>query len=323
MDDRFQAWAKHPTSELNHYWEERLLQHPEERLVVERARQVLQHLSYEKSETIDREGILQRALAQAKATSPPTVSLHRRTGWYRVAAVLVGAMLVAAAYWYTLPTVQTHSTAYGESKRIELPDGSTVVLNANSTLRYPLNWEAAGPRQVTLTGEAFFSVVHQQDDRKFVVQANELAIEVLGTEFNVNHRRGETEVVLQTGSIRLDWSVGGEVSSQDPNNLVIAPGEKVVFSQDQKDVRRAVVNPTLYSSWTQDRWLFDKTPLAEVFAMIEDNYGFRVKAAPDIAKKVFTAEVDHADLDLLLDFLSESFDLAITKNQRTIIIEQK
>ena len=57
--------------------------------------------------------------------------------------------------------------------------------------------------------------------------------------------------------------------------------------------------------------------------MIEDNYGLRVKAAPDIAEKVFTAEVDHADLDLLLNFLSESFDLAITKNQRNIIIEQK
>ena len=323
MDDRFQAWVKHPTPELNHYWKEHLLQHPEERLVVERAQQVLRHLSYEKSETIDREGILQRALAQAEAASSPTAPLRSRTTWYRMAAVLVGALLVAAAYWYTLPAVQTHSTAYGESKRIELPDGSTVVLNANSTLRYPLNWEAAGPRQVTLTGEAFFSVAHQQNDRKFIVRANELAIEVLGTEFNVNHRRGETEVVLQTGSIRLDWSVDGEVSSQAPSDLVIAPGEMAVFSQDQKDVRRVVVNPTLYSSWTQDRWLFDKTPLAEVFTMIEDNYGLRVKAAPDIAEKVFTAEVDHADLDLLLNFLSESFDLAITKNQRNIIIEQK
>ena len=329
MDDRFRDWVKLPTLERNRYWEQRLQDHPEERAAVEQARLVLQHLDFKKSQQIDRAGILERALAQAQATSShlPQEAPHSaapvrssRPWYWAAAASLVGLALVLG-YWLLTPSMQTYTTAYGESKRMLLPDSSVAVLNANSTLSYPLDWEAKGPRRVTLSGEAFFSVTHQQDHRKFIVQANELTIEVLGTEFNVNHRRGETEVVLQTGSIRLDWSVS-EDSAQEAN-MVIAPGEMVVYSQEQKDVRREVVNPTLYSSWTQKRLLFDKTPLAEVFAMIKDNYGYEVQAAPDIAKKVFTAEIDHADLDLLLDFLSESFNLAITKNQQTIIVKQK
>ena len=330
MDDRFRDWVKLPTLERNRYWEQRLQEHPEERQVVEQARLVLQHLDFKKSQHIDREGILERALTQAHATpsfdlshepNPSAVPVRSPRPWYWAAAAsLVGLLLLS--YWLLTPSIQTYTTTYGESKRVLLPDSSVAVLNANSTLSYPLDWEAEGPRRVTLTGEAFFSVTHQQNHRKFIVQANELAIEVIGTEFNVNHRRGETEVVLQTGSIRLDWSVD-EDSAQEANNLVIAPGEMVVYSQEQKDVRREVVNPDLYSSWTQKRLLFDKTPLAEVFAMIKDNYGYEVQAAPGIAEKVFTAEIDHADLDLLLYFLSESFDLAITKDQQTIIIKQK
>lgn len=331
MDDRFRDWVKLPTLERNRYWEQRLQEHPEERQVVEQARLVLQHLNFKKSQHIDREGILERALTQAHTTSspnlphetprPPAPVPSSRPWYWAATASLVGLLLLS--YWLLTPNTQTYTTAYGESKRILLPDSSVAVLNANSTLSYPLDWEAEGPRRVTLTGEAFFSVTHQQNHRKFMVQANELAIEVLGTEFNVNHRRGETEVVLQTGSIRLDWSAGEKDSAQEVYNLVIEPGEMVVFSQNQKDVRREVVNPTLYSSWTQKRLLFDKTPLAEVFAMIKDNYGYEVQATPGIAEKVFTAEIDHADLDLLLNFLSESFDLAITKNQQTIIVRQK
>ena len=123
--------------------------------------------------------------------------------------------------------------------------------------------------------------------------------------------------------MELKTTAGEKDSVQEANNLVIEPGEMVVYSQGQKDVRREVVNPNLYSSWTQKRLLFEKTPLAKVFAMIKDNYGYKVQATPGIAGKVFTAEIDHADLDLILNFLSESFDLAITKNQETIIIKQK
>lgn len=321
MDDRIQAWVKQPTPELDRYWKERLREHPDEQPAVERARRVLKRLSFEKSEHIDREGMLQRALAQAEGASRPA-SPRIWSNWYRVAAVLVGALLVAAAYWYTLPATQTHTTTYGESEHVVLPDGSTVVLNANSTLRYPKVWDQQHPRTVSLTGEAFFSVTHQANGQKFIVQTDQVTIEVLGTEFNVNHRRGETEVVLQTGSIRLDRASDDAQSQVD--NLVVVPGELVRLSKTQGAPERRVVNPQVYSAWTQDRWLFENTPLSEIFTMIEDNYGYQIVAKQaDIADEVFTAELENANLDLLLNFLSESFGLQITKDHRQLIVNRK
>ena len=333
-DDRFSEWVNHPTPELDHYWKQRLLHHPEEQQAVEQARRVLQHLDFDKSQRIDREGILAKAFDRAQSLdgstslplSRPRSSSQRVASryWYRVAAVLVG-FAVLVGYWYYVPHDQIHATAYGESEHIVLPDGSTVILNANSELRYDREWKEDKPRQVTLSGEAFFTVTHQADHQKFIVRANDLAIEVLGTEFNVNHRRGETKVMLQRGSVRLDWSARKQadpLTADTIRQLTIEPGELVVFSDDE--LTRKTVNPTVYSSWTDNEWLFEQTPLAEVIAMIEDNYGYRV-VAPEaiVANKVFTAEIHDADLDLLLTFLSESFDLTISKNEETITIQDK
>jgi ferric-dicitrate binding protein FerR (iron transport regulator) len=71
-----------------------------------------------------------------------------------------------------------------------LPDNSTVILNANSSLRYQENWEAELLREVWVDGEAFFSVVHTHNHQRFRVNVtDDLKVEVLGTEFNVKDRR--------------------------------------------------------------------------------------------------------------------------------------
>ena len=332
MDDRFSEWVNNPTPELNRYWKQRLARYPEEQPAVEQARHLLQHLDFNKNEHIDREGILANALARASqlpathAVPHPRFSRFRLAPRYQylVAAVLVGCLIVVG-YWHYLPSEQTYVTAYGESQQIVLPDGSTVVLNANSELRHAREWDSHQSREVALSGEAFFSVTHQTNHQKFIVQTNGLAIEVLGTEFNVNHRRGATKVMLQRGSVRLDWSAGErteEPSTDTTHQLTIKPGELAVFADQQ--VTRKAVDPQVYSAWTDDEWVFDKTPLTEVLAMLEDNYGYQIVADEAVVKdKVFTAEIHRADPQLLLTFLSESFNLAITRDERTITLRDK
>ena len=98
----------------------------------------------------------------------------------------------------------------------------------------------------------------------------------------------------------------------------------MVFSEKRRAATKKLVNPKVYSSWTDRRWLFEETPLTKVFAMVEDNYGYRVVAEPaTLADKVFTAEIAGTELDLLLSFLSESFNLEITKGQGVITLRQR
>ncbi len=327
MDERFRAWVNEPTPELDTYWEARLRQYPEEEQWIYEARQVLLRLDFSKNKRIDREGILDRALSQVEQQERQLTHHHVHSfAPYWVAATLVGIIAAISYYWLYRAEVQTLETAYGESQTIVLPDSSTVVLNANSSLSFRHDWEDAQPRRVTLHGEAFFSVTHRVNDQKFIVQTNDLAIEVLGTEFNVNYRRDATEVVLERGSIRLDWS--NESMTGRPletvSSMTVKPGERVVFSEKQRKLTKRQVDPTVYSAWTDGRLVFDQTPLRDVFTMIEDNYGYQVQTNdPAILQWVFTADIRDASLDLLLDFLSESFGLQITKKSSSIIITEK
>ena len=75
------------------------------------------------------------------------------------------------------------STAYGEQKRVVLPDSSEIWLNAGSTVTFPEVF-ANDKRLVTLDGEAYFTV-KKDTTKPFVVETSQLSVKVLGTKFNV------------------------------------------------------------------------------------------------------------------------------------------
>ena len=87
-------------------------------------------------------------------------------------------------------------TKYGQTLKIVLPDSSTVYLNGNSKLSYINNWDNNSDREVKVDGEAYFSVKHTKSNQKFFVRmADNLSVEVLGTEFNITKRGKNTQVV--------------------------------------------------------------------------------------------------------------------------------
>src|SRR5690606_37544042 len=88
-------------------------------------------------------------------------------------------------------------------RSIELPDGSQVLLNANSQLTWAGDWKSLKQRTVELVGEAFFEVV-RTGGLHFEVMTPHVRIDVLGTEFNVKSRGTETNVFLQSGKVHLE-----------------------------------------------------------------------------------------------------------------------
>lgn len=102
-----------------------------------------------------------------------------------------------------------------------LPDHSRVTLNANSRVTYYEETHPQPVREVFLEGEAFFSVVHQEraSPVPFIVRTPDLTVQVLGTEFNVNTRRGRTQVVLDDGQIELQLP-SEQKAAMKPGDLV-------------------------------------------------------------------------------------------------------
>lgn len=330
-DPYFQQWISGTNNAAGVFWEQWLLEHPEKLPEVEEAARFIQQLQFQKDSLSSEEytEIWQDIIAHRDI---PYYKLQRPNQSFRqrwIAAAVVLLLTVAGAFYlgkdYLFPSTTLVQTGFGDTKKVVLPDGSVAILNANSQLRFEDTWDTDQAREVTLKGEAYFSVQHTEHHQKFRVYSEQLIIEVLGTEFNVNNRRGHNEVVLEKGLVRLDMTYLdiGKLSPQNKqHSLVMEPGELVQISETA-DINKEIVNPEIYSSWTKNRLIFDNTPLTDIIKMIEDNYGYAVYTqALDIHQLRFSGELHSTDLDLLLAYLSEAFDLQVEKTENKIVLAQ-
>lgn len=121
----------------------------------------------------------------------------------------------------------------GMRKKITLPDGTLVWLNADSKLSYDSDLNTKERRLVYLVGEAFFDVSHQEN-RPFIVQTNKISIKVLGTAFNVKAYDLDqvSEATLLRGSIEL--SVNNRSQQQ---KILLKPSEKFALTENRKTTR--------------------------------------------------------------------------------------
>jgi len=233
------------------------------------------------------------------------------------AAALAGFLMLAGGFlylnWANNKTV--YITGDDQTQYILLPDSSEVTLNANSKLAYVEDEFTANVREIWLEGEGYFHVRRKEKPVPFIVHTDNLQVEVLGTEFNVNTRKEKTQVVLNTGKVKL-------VNSLRHNELIMAPGELVEVSETVPVFTKRTVDPDVYTAWRKHKLVFDGTRLTEVLQILEDQYGFEVRAEGQAIRDemVFTGSVSAHDIDLLLTLLSESFHLQITREGNTIRI---
>lgn len=232
-------------------------------------------------------------------------------------ALVVGMSLV---WWYQTQQWVTINTAYAQRRTVQLPDGSQVTLNGHSQLRYPSEqaWQANIDRRVELRGEAFFTVRHTAANQPFIVRTEEgTLVRVMGTEFTITERQGQTRVVLQSGRVKVKWPTVNDT-------LTLQPGDLVAYSRAKRHWVRARVNAGIYASWRTDRLVFDQTPLSEIVQLLQESYGLSVEVPQGgLLRQTFTGSVPNRDVDLLLIGLSKSFNLAITRRDRTVRIVRR
>ena len=341
-DEYFIQWVKAPTAESNGFWLSWLSNNPHKRPLVERAREIILLLDIEEKHPPEGkfldiwEGII-------RAENPPRLpeylrrhSSHKKylpsfvkgkyttriKKWQKLKQAAAIAFLLLSSFlvyrYINHVGMTTIQTAYGESNTFFLPDSTKVTLNYNSGLRYARDWMSGDIREVWLSGEAFFSVVHQPDHQKFRVNTNELQVEVLGTQFNVNSRRGHTRVVLDEGKVRLKM----EDEKQQPARMDMLPGDFVVYSGKSKNFTKKVVNPKDYTSWRNNKLTFTATSFSEIGQLLEDNYGLKVEFAnPGLQYKKFTGSSAADNPDELFEKLMLLFDLTIVRKKNRIIVK--
>ncbi|GGN11753.1 iron dicitrate transporter FecR [Dyadobacter beijingensis] len=256
------------------------------------------------------------------AAPVPVVNARRigRRPWLMAAA---SVMVLGLTAWLGRGQIlyKTYTTEFGETRSVQLSDGTRVILNANTSMRVPRFGFGEKTREVQLNGEAFFNVTHTIDNKRFMVKTEEnFEVMVLGTEFSVYTRQKGGKVLLKKGKVHVLFSEG-----QQKKELVMKPGDLVTM---EKAAARPVVKPNAdtqkLTAWTGNRFVFDKTPLSEVASQLQEHYGIRVEIKDNrFASRTVSGTFQPESGEELLGLLSELFDFRLAREGEAYLILQK
>lgn len=224
-----------------------------------------------------------------------------------VAAVII--LISAAVALYSLQDTilyRTMSTAYGETRSVVLPDGSLVSLNAHSSIRYSRWGFGDKSREVWMSGEADFSVIHTKSNQPFLVKAeNKLEVAVLGTRFTVYTRGEQARVVLKQGKVELRFR-----EEEQNRKLVLQPGDLFTLQAGKGNKIVKVSSPESLSSWKNHEFLFDSTSLSEFARMIKDDFGLTIQFGNSALAEHRISGSFHADTaGELLDVIAQLLNI--------------
>ena len=217
-------------------------------------------------------------------------------------------------------TLVEKSTKSGEKREIQLPDGTRVYLNSESSLIFPDHF-TGNSRTVMLKGEAFFDVV-KDEKRPFTVTSQNLLITVLGTSFNVMAypEEDEKQVWVNTGTVRVENNKNGE-SEMEINSVLLVPNEGVVYNTKTTSFEKREMNIDDKIAW-KDGWLiFEKTELQEVIGSLERWYGVEIEIYnEELKKKKVTLKQQDESLESVMKVLGflAGFEFSIKDKHVTI-----
>jgi len=332
-DESFQAYVANADSEAGRFWQAWLAAHPDQKADVDQAYALVQGLGPSQLFPVPVELKQQELLRLRQALCAPRPQPW--LSWQRRTRLLVGTSAVAvlaAVGWWQWPTATVPTTQYAagpqQQRTVTLPDGSVVVLNGNATLTTAARWTATAPREVWLTGEAYFRVTHlaapavhdiatAPAGTKFVVHAGGLDIAVLGTQFNVNSQPAGTKVVLTSGKVAVDrhaWFT--------TENVLMQPGDLVETSAAAPHLARRHVQPALYSAWTQGQLQLQQTAVRDIVQLLRDAYGWQVEATDStILHQTLTGILPANTPDLLLPALAKSLGVQVTRTGNVVRLQ--
>ncbi|MFH5834155.1 FecR family protein [Halalkalibaculum sp. DA384] len=283
---------------------------------------------------LEREYALNPSNARGRVNGKPykPVNRQRRRGraywiYSAAAAVLLVAALVFVVQQFNAEstleqeqqiTYQEINTVKGQRTSLKLSDGSSVVLNASSTLRIPQDY-GRETRTLYLEGEAFFEVEHDENN-PFVVISHQTYTKDLGTAFNVTaYDSTQVEVAVEEGLVSLgkmeEDTPQKEIVEITPNKLGILKEVGGLTVSDINDMDQ-------YTGWTRGRLVFNSTPFPEVLDRLERWYDIECiieEDAEELSDRTLTATYDNMPMSEVLKVLSISMDVSYSREGRTII----
>ncbi|MEN0052547.1 MAG: FecR domain-containing protein [Mucilaginibacter sp.] len=253
--------------------------------------------------------------------------------WLRVgaaAAVLVSFSWIAIlGYKYFNNTSKSVSdnneivVQKGTKTDVTLPDGSRIILNSGSKLTYAKNYASADVREVTLSGEAYFKIVHDQQ-HPFIIHTAHFDIRDIGTTFNVHAYPGEknSETALIEGAIEI------ALKNNAAQKILLKPHQKATLNNSNHNYKIISLNAVNGSksefaetAWINDELIFKNEAFEDLAKQMERRYNVEITFVDEKIKKAYlTGTFKNESIDQVLKVLQllTPFKYQINRDKITI-----
>ena len=221
-----------------------------------------------------------------------------------VAASLL--LLVSTFYFLNLKTEV--NAGFGETKTIILPDNSTVILNAKSSLAYnKKNWKKH--RMLELEGEAYFKVAKGS---RFQVKTTEGLVSVLGTQFSVFEEENFLKVTCFEGTVKVERK-----------DAVVILTKGKTFLQYKDSIPLNLITKKVNPDWLKQESSFVSTPLLVVLKSIEKQYNIKIINIELKKHQLYTGSFVHDNLVNALEavLLPMNIDYAVSEDKKTVTLK--
>ncbi|OKH86824.1 FecR domain-containing protein [Thalassospira sp. TSL5-1] len=188
------------------------------------------------------------------------------------------------------------------TSRFQLPDGSSVILAANSAVT--TDFDGDRRRVELLRGQAFFNVVSRHGD-PFTVTSGEASVRVVGTRFSVDQQSAGTVVTVEEGRVQVaGW--------QKNNNVEIGPGQQVSVLDGALETPRQV-NPVLALSWLKGRLSVENVRVADLVAQFARYQNDRIMVLGDLADRRISGTFTMANIPGSLQTMADALDAKLVR----------
>lgn len=221
--------------------------------------------------------------------------------FFRAAAVAVGLVAAVLLGWHIAdlrkPETFEMVAERGQKSSLTLPDGSKVWLNSASKLTYTSDYNSKD-RNIILDGEAFFDVA-RNENLPFIVHANGMAVQALGTKFNVKAYSDETEVT----AILVEGSVKASAAGVD---LLLLPYFVASYDRSTDEMVSTYVSDREHAvPWIKNEILFSNDSLKDIASVLERMYNVTVVFENEkIADYTYTGLIRNNSLQNILELIS-------------------
>ncbi|MBB4801606.1 ferric-dicitrate binding protein FerR (iron transport regulator) [Flavobacterium nitrogenifigens] len=237
---------------------------PEEKIAVESFFDKMQEQSSDIELSDEKGDVILNKIFSELQVKPKKYTIRKAL---KIAAILVVGLSIAfsAAKFVFQPRKITQLTAKGEKKEIFLEDGSVIVLNSNSSVTYPEEFDKT--RNIELVGQAYFKVFRDVK-RPFIVQTHDVKVRVLGTSFDINsYNHHDTKVSVISGKV--------EVSSPTGKKVQITKNQQADLIQNS-DFQISTENSDDKIAWISNTIMLKNTKLSETVKIIENWYNVSI-----------------------------------------------